>query len=185
MKNLFLTILAFVMLGCSSEEDTATGDQLPPITTVGANTAGCLVNGIVLLPKKGNSTLGAALSCFYQFVDGGYHFALGFTDKETNVRRSALISLNPEQLSDGNLYILGEQTTDGTNYNSNFGEFWTSISFTENRYITTSIHKGELKIIKLDTQQKIISGTFWYDAVNSNGEKIEIRDGRFDMRYVN
>ena len=40
-------------------------------------------------------------------------------------------------------------------------------------------------ITKLNIQQRIVSGTFWYDAINSDGEKVEVRDGRFDMRYVN
>jgi hypothetical protein len=27
----------------------------------------------------------------------------------------------------------------------------------------------------------ILSGTFWFDAVNDIDEKVEIRDGRFDL----
>ena len=73
-----------------------------------------------------------------------------------------------------------------SNYNSNFGEFWiTSNIVNAIQYTTTATVTGELKITKLDTQQRIISGTFWYDAINSDGEKVEIREGRFDMRYVN
>ena len=29
----------------------------------------------------------------------------------------------------------------------------------------------------------IVSGTFWFDAVNTAGETIQIRSGRFDMNY--
>lgn len=70
-------------------------------------------------------------------------------------------------------------------YISNFGEYFI-ISFNGDvKYTTTNVSIGELKITKLDTQQKIISGTFWYDAINASGEKVEVREGRFDMRYVN
>lgn len=31
--------------------------------------------------------------------------------------------------------------------------------------------------------QAIISGTFWYDAINSTGQKVEVRNGRFDMHF--
>jgi hypothetical protein len=40
---------------------------------------------------------------------------------------------------------------------------------------------GELIINRLDSVNKIISGTFWFDLINSDSEKIEIRDGRFDL----
>ena len=31
--------------------------------------------------------------------------------------------------------------------------------------------------------KKIASGTFWFDAVSDGGEKIEIREGRFDIQF--
>ncbi len=73
-----------------------------------------------------------------------------------------------------------------SNYISNFAEFRV-LSFENGvvQYFTDNNNFGELTISKLDTQQKIISGTFWYDAVNAVGDKVEVRDGRFDMRYVN
>lgn len=50
-------------------------------------------------------------------------------------------------------------------------------------YSTTSIVTGELKITHHDFNRAIISGTFWFDAVNDYGEKVEIREGRFDVHY--
>ena len=52
-----------------------------------------------------------------------------------------------------------------------------------NRYYTNAINSGELNITKLDESKKIISGTFWFDAVNKTGEKVEVREGRFDLKY--
>lgn len=54
-----------------------------------------------------------------------------------------------------------------------------------NSYNTTQVHKGELKITKFNPTNSIISGTFWFDAVNEEGEIVEIREGRFDMQYTN
>ncbi len=45
-------------------------------------------------------------------------------------------------------------------------------------------YTGELFIKKLDTVNQIVSGTFWFDAINSNGQKVEVREGRFDVRYT-
>jgi len=42
---------------------------------------------------------------------------------------------------------------------------------------------GELHIARFDRILGIVSGTFWFDAVNMEGEKVEIREGRFDMKY--
>ncbi len=50
-------------------------------------------------------------------------------------------------------------------------------------YRTNTITKGELKITRFDELNRIGSGTFWFDAVNENGEKVEVREGRFDMKF--
>jgi hypothetical protein len=188
MKKLFLLLLTtFTLSSCNNDDDKPTNpiDQLPPATTVGANKAGCLVNGQVFLPK-GSSQFGPILSCFYQQLSDGYHFGLAFSEKGSNENKTINISLNPEQLFEGNIYDLDEIINGPANYISNFGEFRISSNIVSTIwYTTTNTYIGELKITKLDTQQKIISGTFWYDAINNAGEKVEIREGRFDMRYVN
>lgn len=186
MKNLILILFTtFSLSCCNKDEDKTPIEQLPPATTTGANTAGCLVNGVAFLPK-GSSQFGPTLSCFYQQLQDGYHLGLSLTEKGTNENKSVNISTNPLQLIENSTYNLGEQTNNGSNYNSNFGEFWiTSNIVNAIQYTTTATVTGELKITKLDMQQKIISGTFWYDAINSDGEKVQVRDGRFDMRYVN
>ena len=48
---------------------------------------------------------------------------------------------------------------------------------------TNSIKKGELTITRVDLQNSIISGTFWFDAINTDNEVVEIREGRFDWNY--
>ncbi|MGC8751863.1 DUF6252 family protein [Hydrotalea sp.] len=53
-----------------------------------------------------------------------------------------------------------------------------------NIYSTNHFVTGELNIKKLDTVNQIVSGTFWFDAVNANGQKVQIREGRFDVRYT-
>lgn len=59
MKTL-IYILSFITLtACNKDDNTETPqDQLPPITTTGANTAGCIINGKVLIPKNGSQAIG-------------------------------------------------------------------------------------------------------------------------------
>lgn len=53
----------------------------------------------------------------------------------------------------------------------------------DENYNTSQNYIGELHITKLDKEKNIISGTFWFDAVNEQGKKVEIREGRFDMKF--
>ena len=185
MKNLILIFLATLTLSCCNKDDDKTPiEQLPPATTTGANTAGCLVNGQAFLPK-GSSQFGPTLSCFYQQDQHGYHFGLSIVEKGSKEDKTVNISLNPNQLVENSTYTLGLKTNNGTSYNSNFGEYIIYYALNSDKeFRTSTLNIGEVKITKLDTQRRIISGSFWFDARLSD-EIIEIRDGRFVMRYVN
>ena len=186
MKKLILLLTTIFVVSCCSKDDDRTPiEKLPAATQVGANTAGCLVNGQVFLPK-GSSQFGPILSCFYQQDSDGYHFGLNFRERTSNESKAVNISLNPNQLIEGTTYNIGAIINGSSNYISNFAEFIVNSTVTSsNRFNTTNINIGELVITKLNLQQRIISGTFWYDAINAAGEKVEVRAGRFDMRYVN
>ncbi len=163
----------------SSDDDTTIPvDQLPATTQTGANTAGCLVNGKVLLPRGQKPQNGPVLAAFYQFIDGGYHFGLGIEDY-TNSKTVAIGSHNIT-LEQGKTYSLAENLNDDSAVNM-YANYW---DYKTTFYSTSDIVTGEIKITRLDTSKFIISGTFWFDAVNANGEKIEVREGRFDLHYA-
>jgi hypothetical protein len=185
MKNLILILITtFSLSCCNKDEDKTPIEQLPPATTTGANTAGCLVNGVAFLPK-GSNQFGPTLSCFYQQLQDWYHLGLSIVEKSFTENKSINISLNPQQLNENSTYALGLRTNSTTNYNSNFGEYIITNNINAGKeYRTNNSNVGEIKITKLNNQLRIISGTFWYDAFLA-GEKIEVRDGRFDMHYVN
>ena len=50
-------------------------------------------------------------------------------------------------------------------------------------YSTNDIITGEVTITNHDINNAILSGTFWFDAINSEGDIVEVREGRFDMEY--
>jgi len=73
--NFSLSIILLLSLGaCSKDDDIPKSpiDQLPPATQTGENTFGCLLDGKAFLPGNGINPL----DCVYQYVDGGYYFAL-------------------------------------------------------------------------------------------------------------
>ena len=187
MKKLILFLITIFSVSCCSKDDDRTPiEKLPAATQTGANTAGCLVNGVAFLPK-GSSQFGPILSCFYQQDIDGFHFGLSINNKENStLYKTVQFATNPLKLDENITYNLVSKISNVNNtYISNFGEYFI-ISFNGDvKYTTTNVSIGELKITKLDTEQKIISGAFWFDAVNAKGEKVEVREGRFDMRYVN
>lgn len=189
MKNLLFLFLSlqFTLFSCSKDDNKSQNpiDQLPPATQMGANTAGCLVNGEAFLPE-GTSLGGPILSCFYQQNQYGYHLGLSIVNKSFDIDKVISIAANPNQLVENTTYLLIDIKDNSVSYISNFGEYiiYNNVG-SPIRFETKNTVTGELKITKLDTQQRIISGTFWYDAINSNKEKVQIREGRFDMHYVN
>jgi hypothetical protein len=179
MKNLILLLLTTFTLSCCNKDDnTPTNpiDQLPPATQIGANKVGCLVNGEVFLPKGSNPFGSPIVNCHYQYVNDTWNFSLGYSNNQQEHLRGINVASKGVELQQGQTYPLVLQSN-----NSCYASYGRS---TIPQYYTNNINIGELKITKLDQVNNIISGTFWFDAVNSNSEKVEIREGRFDMQYT-
>jgi hypothetical protein len=181
MKNVISIFIFAILLSCCSKDNKVLGNsgssQLPPETQTGANTVGCLVNGKVYLPSQRG--INTDVNCFYQFVDNEYFFTMAFADN-ANFGPDVSVQTGKTTLIQGNTYVLNKNYPTDGDYTGGGGSFRLSST---NKFYTTSIKTGELKITKLDPANSIISGTFWFDAVNSAGEKVEIRQGRFDWKY--
>jgi hypothetical protein len=179
MKHIFLLLLTTLTLSCCSKDDdppTNPIDQLPPATQIGANKVGCLVNGEVFLPKGSNPLGPPLVVCFYQFVDNSWNFSLGFSNNQQENLRGLNIASRGVELQQGNTYpIILESNNSCYGRFTNWGETF--------HYLTNENNNGQLTITKLDQVNNIISGTFWFKAVNSNGEVVQVREGRFDMQY--
>src|SRR5690606_41830119 len=48
-----------------------------------------------------------------------------------------------------------------------------------NTFSTNTTQTGELTITRNDMSNSIISGIFWFDAINDAGEVVKISEGRF------
>lgn len=101
-----------------------------------------------------------------------------FNNKDTNFDLTSLIVASKKnQISQGGIYDLYEYI-DGNYYGGySFNAF--------NPTNTSSTHTGKLTITKLDTVNHIVSGTFWFDILDYQGNLHQIREGRFDMQYTN
>jgi hypothetical protein len=175
-----LLILSLSLNSCSKQDDCENPvDCLPPATQIGANTAGCLVDGKVLLPKGRSLNSGSVFKAQYSFSfnEGRYIFSLTITDRTGEYQRTVHVESKNDNLEEGNIYVLKE-----LNKISTSAYYLLDAGFVD-AFETTDEITGELKITHLDEIKNIISGTFWFDAINNEGEIVKVREGRFDVRY--
>jgi len=185
MRRFLLFLVSIVLLGgsCRKSKPKSSVDQLPPETQTGANTFGCLVNGQAFLPG-GTSLTGGSLSSNYQFLNGGYYFRLAAISRNNTSAESKSIGVFTDslKLAQGSEYTFSSVHTKGLAY-ALYGYSNPNTAIIDD-YETNPLISGKLTIKKLDTLNQIVSGTFWFDAVNAQGQKAEIREGRFDVRYT-
>jgi hypothetical protein len=180
MKNLILILITTFSLSCCNKDEIKTPiEQLPPATTTGANTVGCLVNGEVLLPKGGSLFGPPVVTCYYQYLNGSYEFGLGYSNNQQNNQlRGVYLFTNKLHFVQGQTYTLSIDLQNNSAYAQ-----YSPDTFLEG-FTTNSQSVGQIKITKLDHVNTIISGTFWFDGINNNGQIIHITEGRFDMQYT-
>lgn len=194
-KILPVLFVLFCFASCENTDD-GTKSRLPALTTEGKNTFGCKIDGQIFIPKKqfyGIPPFNPKLEVVYAYNEyyfNGYYLAIRannellqkyitieWTGGENPLVEGATypISVNEANSMHG-LYEHAEETV----YNSEGIGYYKSHSFS-----TDSEYVGELEIIKLDTNKKIISGQFWFQGKEFNKDSITtITDGRFDINYT-
>lgn len=163
---------ALCTFSCNNDDDDrAPIDQLPEATQTGRGIFGALVNGEAFVET------GTFFNTFYQQVDGEFFFNIQgeFDDSEprTIALRTEMKTISEGEIlplranSPGNAY--GECSFNGIGVGDDTGTTMT----------------GELTITKLDFQNNIVSGIFWFDLIHpETGERFEIREGRFDTLFT-
>lgn len=162
MKNLsFLSLLLFVLITLNS-----CGDDTPqPFSQVYFS---CKIDGAPFNPE-------------YK-TDFGYRSIDARLEREDSLlsisgdkgeKSIALFLLDPNKIAIHTPYIFNYNGSNRSvaTYDSDFSVGW---------YITDSVNSGQAIITKLDTTNKIVEGTFYFDAYDStkNGT-VHITDGKF------
>ncbi|MES2766622.1 MAG: hypothetical protein V4642_12180 [Bacteroidota bacterium] len=192
-KNIAVTVLCILLCSCGDDSPSAPSeDRLTPITSVGANTFSCRVNGQIWLPFKEHSLL----------EDDAYISAMTDLNPNRTVPQSLSItayrsrpdnkSRNFDETSDIDISIDSIYSI-GTFPVSFYNEDGTmKTPGTRRTSIRTSGmgsmdgYRGEgvglLNITTFDTINRIVSGTFNFSVPKLNGGEIKITDGRFDIK---
>jgi hypothetical protein len=187
MKNkkaitFILLILVCAFCGCKKKQaDTPQTEleKLPPATQTGANTFGALVNGQAFLPHTSFYSYVSPYQCNYIYTNGGYYLTVAGTMEVNTDYHDIVLGTNLLPITEGTTLKL-----ENSNENGKASGLYYLITGTTVRYSTTTYVSGQLYISHFDQVKQVVSGTFFFDAIDQNGNTVHITDGRFDMQYT-
>jgi hypothetical protein len=183
MKTFMKYLLIALLLGsCNNDDDNNTDDplsQLPPMTTTGENTIGCLVNGEPF-------TDSGLMNNFYQFINGDYFLGINWDDGNNSIFRDGGIGLRRIEVVEGGTYILNKSGFLDGDYTGGEGSFTSNREDIFGQYETNINFSGEITFSRFDAENQIMSGTFSFEAEEiSSNRTISITNGRFDLTFTN
>jgi hypothetical protein len=179
MKNALLFFCFLSVLGhWSCTEDPPAPEPeptLPPITQTGENTFGCYVNGELWLPKGNIQN--------YPLFAGYYNNYLQIDANRVGANPYTSIEMNFGKVYSDTVFAIH-------NYSDSAGmQFFNLYSATSpsgpiRYYDALGIPCGQMHLIRFDTINRIVAGTFDFIAVDTvSGDTVFIEDGRFDLQF--
>ncbi|MCO6494713.1 MAG: hypothetical protein J5I91_03400 [Bacteroidetes bacterium] len=197
-KTLLLLSIASLLCfsSCKKEKKRTTNifkqkrpTELPPITTEGKNTFGCYVDGELLVPFP-RKAIKDNFNKFYYGVkwdDLNGTLDVNATMEGDSMHTSKTINMHLFR----RIFTSGEHIlyTDSTrNQYNNINAVGLRIRDKKDKTIFDSwmipnADCGRMNILRLDTVARIVSGTFYFDAINKEGDTVKVTDGRFDFTY--
>ena len=179
MKKIILVslFLQFILESCYKAQPEPTSTKLPALTTVGANTFGCLANDLIWQNdgnRKGpySSTIkNEIFSLFYMYQkkDNSVLNIYGQMTYLNTDQQLGMIIYSKDLIKTGTFPIS----------KAYFEDFLINKKYD---FIDT-LNPPLVKIIKLDTIGKVASGTFEGTIYTKNKqEKMTITNGRFDVK---
>ena len=196
MKTQLLTLALSLKLfvACNNDDDKSSvcQDNLPAITTTGANTFGCCINGNLLIPRDGTGSFGGSDDA-YSFY-GGYpnstdYYEIDVRDFKSERTGKILIHLHQVHTNGIGDYIINESngydSIDGLNHTYLHCRVFNE-STNNYQYYRSTENSGLIKVLLYDFSNRKISGTFSCIVRNSSNPNdiIEIKDGRFDINWL-
>jgi hypothetical protein len=189
---ILLLMLPLMAMKCEKDKDplavecnddlTCELAKLPPLTTEGKGTFGCLVNGKAWLPHGFQTWGGGApdyRSLFY-VEDKHYFLSANYTENQEFV---SSVGVRIDDFNSVGNYPLYEYSIDRS-----YG-FYRDYEAIENSivYYTDSLSDpltNKVTVTLFDPENQIISGTFEFTGTAENGDTVHISHGRFDVPFV-
>jgi hypothetical protein len=159
IANAILIIFLITFIdGCKDDDPT-----LPPITSTGAGTFGCLIDGKVFVPRESLPWVDVTSDMIVVYKSqNGASFILKVRD------------LNNPIVANHTYYFKGEKDI------SCMYSTWSDNSSCHYEDVPVS---GSITFSKINYESHVISGTFEFTAFSSDCNKsVTITEGRFDIR---
>lgn len=189
MKTLKIITAVLLLAACSTDDAPSQESLLPPITTTGENTFGCLVNGKYFRPRDGRITINSDNKGLFIYQTEEDNFEIIVNDFKSDKTGNLTIHLEDLFLLNIGVYNLDEATglrgIDGPDHNNMYGRFWSSDTQSYQRYVSFP-NSGTVVVSRREfspNQYNIYSGTFVAKLINTNNENdtIQVSLGRFDI----
>ena len=185
-----ITTTGFAIISCKKNVNQLS--LLPPITDTGANTFGCLVNGVAMLPRDGTPTWTTpsgfkAVELVSSSQNQWIEFNIGNYQDGKPINSMMIHLQNLQQLKEGD-YVWKQTTFE--NAVTGFPVYYENHTYCRAYNYTKKIwvyygsydSSGKVSITKYDSVNHIISGTFNGKLREKNGiDEIVISNGRFDF----
>ena len=194
--TLFFLFLA--LSSCSKNNDTpqTPQDQLPQITTIGANTAGCIINGKILIPKNGEQQFGGSpkygLSTgaginFNEPIIGDDYSYIKIANLKDKGGDNIYIHMNDMTMGLGTYYVgqsNGELYMDGPSNPHIIANIFDGVNLGKTYY--SGPNAGAVTFTRFDYTNGVYSGIFNVALYNkdNHADIIQVSDGRFDIKIA-
>jgi hypothetical protein len=189
---LLLSLFVITTTGCKDDEPIKPiiigpsddlDKTLPPITTTGAGTFGCLVDGEPWVARTNllwttiNASVGPGWVSGQNLRVYAIRKKIGEKFSSVNMELYNVPIINPPDT----LLLNFKDLSEGA---ANYFYDHSDSSSDNNFYWSDSTYIGTLVLLRLD--QYIISGTFEFEAYNKRyNKRVKITNGRFDIHYRN
>ncbi len=192
MKNSLLSLLTVFLFATACSDDDSNPDSLPAATTTGVNTAGCYINGKILIAKDGSAgwsgtpyglTSGAGNNFHSPVIGDDYFYVriVNFVDRPTY---SLWLQINDMSQQTGD-YIIGQANgmyfADGPSNPFIVAQYYDGENLSKTYY--SAPNAGTVTITHFDYENGIYSGVFNATLYNKDNpeDTIQVTDGRFDI----
>jgi len=179
-----MLILSVCSLLLSCRKSSADTIQFPMETQSGLNTFGCYIDDKAFIAS---TTLFGSVQPInvYYTPDSTKYYKAGFlsiqgTDARYSLNFAGSVSLQRLKVFGIGEYSLYHVFNCSNPYDCDGGGYYNA-----KERKTYFIESGKLTIIKLDTANKIISGRFNFMSKDTLGNRIEVKNGVFDTKYIN
>jgi len=183
-KVSLLLAFSFFLLASSCSEEPQENLTLPPITTTGENTFGCLIDGHRLIPRDGTGTFMGPDHAMNMYAGGVYpDYSYQRLHVRNFISNNGILKLHFDNgaysYGTGDFDINESNGSDDmyANENINIRCRW------NNQWYSSIENAGIITFLKNDIETSIIAATFSCTVQNEENPNdiIEITDGRFDI----